>query len=70
MGCMPAVSEGRLRMEHQQQATLTALLYSLKEDATWAWKQSLNGSVPDLFNLNRAWDLVVKEVQRLERERT
>lgn len=47
---------------------LTALLYSLKEDATWAWKQSMDGHSPDLFNLNRAWELVVKEVQRLERE--
>lgn len=51
-----------------KETTLTALLYSLKEDATWAWKQSMSGQHPDLFNLNRAWDLVVKEVQRLERE--
>lgn len=55
-------------MKQETQTTLSALLYSLSQDAHWAWKQSLNGSVPDLFNLNRAWDLVIKEVQRLERE--
>ena len=51
-----------------QSTNLSALLYALKEDATWAWKQSLGGQPPDLFQLAKAYELVVKEVQRLDRE--
>lgn len=54
--------------EQSSANNLTALLYAMKEDAAWAWKQSMSGQTPDLFNLNRSWDLVVKEMLRRERE--
>lgn len=49
-------------------AQLTTALWSLKEDATWAWKQSLEGKSPDLATLGRAWKNVEAVVVAMDNE--
>lgn len=53
-------------MTTKQDTTLSALLWSLKEDVTWAHKVSLNGGIPDMFEVGKAWKLVEQELTRLD----
>jgi len=47
---------------------LTAALYSLREDAAWAHRQALEGKLPDMHTLGRAWKNVEGLVVRMDHE--
>lgn len=46
--------------------SLSLALYALKEEAAAVWKESLDGSIPDLTALDRSWQQVVREIMKLE----
>ena len=50
---------------------IIAALHSLKEDASWAWKEALEGREPDMHTLGTIWKrleraIIQQDLQRKE----
>lgn len=48
---------------------LVQVLWSLKEDAAFAYKQALEGEEPNLVTLGAAWKNIERVVMQLDLER-
>jgi hypothetical protein len=58
------------RQPSKAQAAVSAALYSLKEDAAFAFNESLAGSLDHLHNVGRAWANVQVAVAALDQEKS